>query len=91
MQITLMNYNDEKTAFEVGELQDIATMEIEIVSGDEILCVTYNDGSSATFDTGLDRIMDFYDGDYVLYDKNAETNLLDDENWLNRADSYTYN
>lgn len=91
MTITILNYEDEKKEVEIGELKDIRSMKISVVTGDEILHVTYKDGTEKEFDSSDDRRKDFYDGDYELYnaDTEPEINELENEEWKNR-DHYSY-
>lgn len=56
--------------------------------GDEILEVFYKNGESKAFDScDGTRVIDFYDGGYVVYMPRA-TNLFENEKWVNRKDSY---
>ena len=90
MKIKLLDYSNKSFEYDIGELSDIIQINLEIISGDEILHVVYKDNSTAVFDPAPDRILDFYDGGYTLYDKVAGLNKLNDKNWLNREDSYSY-
>lgn len=90
MKIKLLDYNNQSFEYDIGELSDIIQIDLEIISGDEILQVVYKDNSTAMFDPAPERILDFNDGGYILYDKVAGINNLNDKNWLNREDSYSY-
>lgn len=93
MTITILNYQNVKKEVEVGELKDIRSMTVSVVTGDEILNVTYKDGTEKRFDSCEvgDRTKDFFDGEYVLYDTTTEPeiNELENEEWKNR-DNYSY-
>ena len=91
MTIKLLNWSDEVTEVEVGSLDSISSMEIEIWSGDEILNVLYKDGSIKVFDSDRTRIVDFFDDKYELYVwDDPDNSLLNDEKWLNRKTSYDH-
>lgn len=91
MTITILDYNNKKKEVEIGELKDIRSMKMSVVTGDEILHVTYKDGTEKEFDSSDDRRRDYYDGGYVLYniDTEPEINELKNEEWKNR-DNYSY-
>ena len=90
MNIEIMNYNDERVGVDVGE--DVAIINIQIVSGDEIAYVIYKDYSQECFDSAVLlhnlRSMDFDYGEYEVYNANKENNLIDNPVWLNRKTSY---
>lgn len=87
MKLKLLDYRDKPTEFEIGELDTIKSIEIEVISGDEVAIVTRKDGYVDTYDTGSDRILDFNDNSYIIYDPEENVNLLEDEEWLQRKDS----
>ena len=90
MEVTILDYSSDKVVHEIGELESISTIEMEIQSGDEVLIVHYKDGRVIAFDSCEDRILDFFDGSYIVYNEESGTNILNDEKWLNRKDSYDY-
>ena len=55
-------------------------MQVNVVTGDEILNVTYKDGSEKRFDSSDDRTRDFYDGNYELYNTETEPEINELEN-----------
>lgn len=91
MKITILDYSDRKKEVDVGELKDIRKMTVDVITGDEILHVTYKDGSEKIFDSADDRSRDFYDGNYELYNTETEPeiNELENPEWLNRT-NYSY-
>jgi hypothetical protein len=89
MTIDILDYKDRIRKVDVGELDEIKKMFVNVVTGDEILTVEYNNGSSVDFDSSDDRRRDFYDGNYTIYDKETGTNILEDQGWLTR-DHYDY-
>lgn len=88
MILKLLDYNSDEVEFEIGELEDIASIDIQVVSGDEIATVFYKNGSSDSFDSSTDRWMDFDDDNYTLYDADAGINRMVDTRWLARSSSY---
>ena len=56
-----------------------------VITGDEILAVTYADGTEEIFDSSTDRLVDFYDG---TYDVKKGGELLVSESWFTLDDSY---
>ena len=92
MIIKLLDYADNETLVDIGNLNDIAKMRIDIITGDEILNVVYKDYREVRFDAGKNRSMDFHDWSYEIYDYrlSKEANLLFDTYWLSRKDSYHY-
>ena len=89
MKITLYDFEPSTKEFEIGELEDIVSIEIMILSGDELACVTYKDRTVSWFDSSEDRFTDYYDGGYTIYDIADGTNIIDA--WKERKDSYDNN
>ena len=85
MFITIMDYRDDKTTVDVGNLEDIARMTIEVKTGDEILHVIYKNYRTRSFDSSRCRMADFYDGDFDIYDVGVGLNILDDPNFIGRT------
>ena len=92
MKIKILDYESRPKEVDVGELKDIRKMKVNVVSGDEILNVTYKDGSEKIFDSSDDdRIIGFFDGDYELYNTETEPeiNELENPEWISRT-NYSY-
>ena len=91
MKIKILDYRSREKEVDVGELKDIRKIAVDVITGDEILYITYKDGSIKRFDSSDDRTRDFYDGNYELYntDIEPEINELDNPEWLNRT-NYSY-
>ena len=67
--ITLLNYQGKKVKFDVDlESDDVDFAMIRVLSGDELLDVTWRNGREATYDsdTKRSRIHGFIDGGYVI-------------------------
>lgn len=90
MTIKLLDWDKKETEVDVGDLEDIATMMIRVVSGDEILEVVYKDYCRLSFDSSCTRYQGFYDGEYDIYDFRKEDNLLTDPRFINRKSSYDF-
>lgn len=65
-QIYIRNYLDQKKSIIVRDFENVVDLTVSIISGDEVLTVTYADGHSEKFDSSDDRIMDFFDGCYTV-------------------------
>lgn len=85
--LILLNYDSEKCDTGVP-IDDIQSIVITVVSGDEIATVTKKTGEVETFDSivisGSWRHMGFYDGTYSVDMNNFEK-------WAKRKDSYDWN
>lgn len=86
--ITLMDYAGKKTEFSIPNFEDVLTIVIQIVTGDEIAMVIYDDGTIDEFDSSGDRLNNYFDGEYTVYNKVKGINFLDDPKFLEREDSY---
>ena len=89
MEIVLFDYEATKKTFDIGELKDVSKIEIIILSGDETAEVYYKDSAMAWFDSSDDRVIDYYDDIYTVYDIADGTNIIDA--WMKREDSYDNN
>lgn len=87
--IEIMDWQGTKTTVKV-DMDKVAAINLEVVSGDEILVVVYKDYTIEKFDSSYDRRMDFSDGSYVVFNEERSVNLLEDDEWLNRKSSYDY-
>lgn len=90
MNITIMNYENEKVTLDVGD--NVAIITIEVISGDEVARVINKDYTTTIYDSadiiGNCRITDYYDGSYEVYNFHKEENLIDNPLWKNRKTSY---
>lgn len=69
--LEIMDYSNikTKTTIDLNKLDEIFEIRILVITGDEICEVIYENGKRETFDSSDNRMSDFYDGDYVLYNK----------------------
>ena len=90
MEIKLLGYKNKTSFVDVGDIKEIESMYIDVISGDEVLFVVYKDYTIKEFDTSNTRCEDSHDGGYPIYNEQIGLNLLKDEDFLNRRDSYDY-
>lgn len=70
MVITVYDWSNKPKFIDVPaeSIDDIASIDISIVSGDETGSINLKDGTIILFDASDDRCMAFYDGDYTVSD-----------------------
>ena len=88
MTIELMDYQNKKVTFDIGNIEDILTIVIEVTTGDEIATVLYKNRTIKVFDSSCTRACDYFDYKYLLYDVSYRVNHLNDEIFLKRKTSY---
>ena len=88
-QLMLLDYdcNEFPTGIDLDDLDDILRIDIEVVSGDEIARIIYKNGDMKQFDSNNERMVDFADNEYCIYQAGVK-NEIDD--WLKRVHSYDY-
>ena len=90
MKIKLFDCEDNICFVDVGDIKEIGSMYIEVLSGDEVLYVVYKDYTVKEFDSSNTRCEDHLDARYPIYNEQIDINLLKDKDFLNRRDSYDY-
>lgn len=92
MKLEIMNYENERISIDVGDRENIATIYIRVISGDEVAEVTYKDYSKKIFDSAIllhnYRSMDYNDYEYEIYNFQKEDNAIDNPQWLKRGTAY---
>lgn len=88
MNETLKIYNYHHELFDTEiPLSEVETVEVTIISGDEVVDITKTDDTIVTIDAarlaGSPRLMNFFDGSYEV-----EKDQL--EKWVARKDSYDW-
>lgn len=87
----LLNYENRKIDIDFNfKLEDVAVATIIVISGDEILDITMEDGKFYSFDSDVDnfRMMDFFDGCYnIIVDKKW---VVDSDRWNQRTSAYDF-
>ena len=61
--------NEEKI---IPITKPIDSIEVSVISGDEIITINYKDGTSENHDASDDRYLDLYDGFYVVFEDQLE-------------------
>ena len=89
MEMILLDYDCKEfpTGIDLDDLDDILRIDIEVLSGDEIARIIYKNGDMKQFDSGKDRMVDYPDNEYCIYQAGVK-NEIDD--WLKRVNSYDY-
>ena len=90
MKIKIFDYENKIRVVDVGDIKEIGSMYIEVLSGDEVLYVTYKDYTVKVFDSSNTRCEGHLDARYQIYNEQIGINFLKDEDFLNRKDSYDY-
>lgn len=70
MKAVIYDYAGNKKVCDLGN-DSIRELMVEVVSGDEVLWVQYENGKRKRFDSSETRFMSFADGTYWLSDKKA--------------------
>lgn len=65
-KIVLRDYTDDRKEFIIPDFENVESIEITILSGDEIADITYKDGKEISFDSSDDRIIAYNDDYYEL-------------------------
>ena len=83
MKIRLLDCENKIIVVDVGDIKEIGSMYIEVLSGDEVLYVIYKDYTIKEFDSSNTRCKDHLDARYPIYNKITGLNLLKDKDFLN--------
>lgn len=87
MRVKILDYKNNETAVNIGNLDEIYLVVMQVVTGDEELTVIYNDGSMKHFYSNSELKEEHIDEYYIVYMPYIR-NFLKDENWINRKSSY---
>ena len=87
MKVKLLDWRGESTEVEIGDLDTIDCVVLEVVSGDETLSVLYKNGGQEFFDSSSSRIHSDFDGSYFIY-ADGITNTLTSERFVNRTTAW---
>ena len=68
MTITIYDYNDkkQKVNLPIKEIAEIEAISVVVVSGDETGIFLLKNGEEIFFDAGDSRLLEFYDGAYLV-------------------------
>lgn len=86
-KLRLLNYQGVEKIFEIGEVDTIAVINIEVITGDEHAVIIYKDYTIREFAADY-ATEDYHDYSYQLYRYDKDNNLIDDDSWKNRTGSY---
>lgn len=81
-EIKIYDYMGVPATVTINNFEKVKEIRMEVLSGDEVLYVDED-----IYDSSEGRTIDFFDGDYVVYEK-GEINLLEEEEWLSNNNSY---
>lgn len=79
-KLVLMDYAGRKieTDFDLDEnLDKVLRIDIEVITGDEIATIVFKDGTKKTYDSATDRLANYYDGEYCLFNSEQDINLFE--------------
>lgn len=90
MMLKLLDYRGRVTEEDIGDLENIARITIDVITGDEIATVIRKDYTETHYDSSNCRMDDYCDHSYEVYDFKKKENLLTDPMWQNRKSSYWF-
>jgi len=62
--VTIRDYGTKRTKVVIKDFENVSSIFVFVVSGDEVLSVLYKDGHTERFDSSDCRVTDYYDGGY---------------------------
>ena len=71
MIFNIYDFNGRTTKVDTGD-KVIKDIFVQVLSGDEVVTVDYDDGTSKIFDSSHNRTVDYVDGSYILYPNNLQ-------------------
>ena len=83
--LEIMNYKGKKKKVPIN-LKHIKSIYIHVITGDEICEIEYNYGEYKEYDSSNNRIFDFIDGGYCIYDISENINYINE--FKTRKSSY---
>lgn len=72
MIINIVDYKDERIKVDIGDIENIDYIQVEVLSGDEVITVWYKDGEYKDLDSSQCRLKDYYDGEYEVPSEQIE-------------------
>ena len=88
-KVRIFDYKDTPTEITIKDFENVKEFVFEIISGDGILTVVYNDDREKRFDSSNTRIMGFYDGTWVIKPKDIDIlNRMKDHNDTEELNEY---
>lgn len=71
-KLRIFDYKDTPMEITIKDFENVKEFVFEIISGDGILTVVYNDERKKRFDSSDNRLMDFYDGIWCISPKDID-------------------
>lgn len=65
MKFNIYNFNNEATEVDTGD-KLIKQLFVQVLSGDEVVTVEYDDGTKKTFDSSYDRWVSYVEESYIV-------------------------
>lgn len=72
MIINIVDYKDERIKVDIGDIENIDYISVDVLSGDEVITVWYKDGMFDDWDSSECRGTDYYDGEYEVPSEQIE-------------------
>lgn len=70
--IKLLDYKGTPTEITIKDFENVKEFVFQIISGDGILEVVYNDNHVENFDSSNNRVLDFHDGIWIISPKDID-------------------
>ena len=90
-QLTIFDYEGTPRNITIRNFERVSKVVCEVITGDEVLTVYYNDGSFVTFDSCInDRSLDFHDGQVEIPLEHIDdiSSIPDSYDMLSHYDDY---
>lgn len=71
-RVRIFDYKDTPMEITIEDFENVKEFDFEILSGDGVLTVVYNDDREKRFDSSNDRIIGFNDGFWVIKPKDID-------------------
>ena len=65
MKFTIYDYNSKATEVDTGD-KEIKELFVQVLSGDEVVTVDYDDGTKKTFDSSTNRYVSYVEESYIV-------------------------
>lgn len=72
MIINIVDYKDERKKVDIGDIENIDYLYVDVLTGDEVISVWYKDGTYDYWDSSVDRGTVYYDGEYDVPSEQIE-------------------
>ena len=89
-EIEILDYSGKKTMVKIDDFDTVGAIDLKVVTGDEILVVIRKDFTVEEYDSSNDRLRDYFDEQYRIYESRTDQNMIDNEEWRKRESSYDF-